>query len=60
MRNPKTLLRQHNLYSYQAQKGAEIMMQAITEDILTILNTTDVRPLHERVAEYLNINPKKK
>ena len=53
MRNPKTLLKQHNLYSYQAQKGAEVMMQAITEDILTILNTTDVRPLHERVAEYL-------
>lgn len=53
MRNPKQLLRQHNLYSYQAQKGAEVMMRAIAEDILAILNTANVRPLHERVAEYI-------
>lgn len=35
-------------------KGAEVMAQAIAEDILHILNTASVRPLHERVAEYLN------
>ena len=55
MRNPRKVCRDHNLYSYQAQKGAEAMAQAIAEDILVILNTTDVRPLHERVAEYLTI-----
>lgn len=53
MRNPKEVCKDHNLNSYQAQKGAELMMRAIVEDITTILNTANVRPLHERVAEYL-------
>lgn len=56
MRNPKTLLKEHNIFTYQAQKGAEIMANAIAEDILHILNTTDVRPIHERVVEYFNLN----
>ena len=55
MRNPKQLLKEHNLFSYQAQKGAEVMAQAIAEDILHILNTTNVKPIHERVAEYINL-----
>lgn len=55
MRNPKTLLKEHNIFTYQAQKGAEIMANAIAEDILHILNTTDVRPIHERLAEYINL-----
>lgn len=54
MRNPKQLLKEHNIFTYQAQKGAEIMANAIAEDILTILNTTNIRPLHERIAEYIN------
>ena len=55
MRNPKQLLKEHNLFSYQAQKGAEAYMQAVAEDITTILATASVRPLHERIAEYINI-----
>ena len=55
MKSPKQVCRDHNLYSYQAQKGAEVMAAHITEEILAILNTASVRPLHERVAEYLNI-----
>lgn len=58
MRNPKTLLKEHSLFSYQAQKGAEVMANAIAEDILHILNTTDIRPVHERLAEYINIKNK--
>lgn len=57
MRNPKTLCRDCGLYSHQAIKGAELMAQAITEDIMAILSTASVRPLHERVAEYLNLKP---
>ena len=55
MRNPKQLLKEHNIFTYQAQKGAEIMANAIAEDILHILNTTDVRPIHERLAEYIDL-----
>lgn len=54
MRNPKQVLRQHNISTYQSIKGAEIMANAIAEDILTILNTASVKPLHERIAEYIN------
>jgi hypothetical protein len=56
MRNPKTVCREHGLYSFQAMRGAEAMMRAISEDVLHILLTTDVRPIHERVAEYFNLN----
>lgn len=55
MRSPKNVCKEHNLYSYQALKGAEVMANAIAEDILHILNTTEVRPVHERLAEYINI-----
>lgn len=55
MKNPKSVCKEHNLYSYQAQKGAEAYMQAVAEDITTILATASVRPLHERIAEYIKI-----
>ena len=59
MRNPKTLCRDHSLYSYQALKGAELMAQAITEDILAILNTASTKPLYERIAEYFTCKQSK-
>lgn len=55
MKNPKTVCMDHNLFSYQAQKGAEVMAKAIADDIWNILNTFDVKPLHERVADYLKM-----
>jgi len=56
MRDPKKLCREHGLRSYQAERAAELMAQAIAEDVLHILNTYDVRPVHERLAEYINPN----
>ena len=56
MRNPKQLCKEHNLYSYQALKGAEVMAQAIAEDIRQIIFTTSTRPVVERINEYLNNN----
>lgn len=55
MRDPKKLCREHGLRSYQAERAAELMAQAIAEDVLHILNTYDVRPVHERLAEYINL-----
>lgn len=53
MRSAKKLCKEHNLSSYQAQKGAELALRVMAEDIWKILNTFSTIPLHERVAEYL-------
>lgn len=53
MRNPKKTCMEHGIYAHIGVKGAEVMAQAIAEDILHILQTTSQRPIHERIAEYL-------
>lgn len=55
MRDPKKICKEHGLRSYQAEKAAALMAQAIAEDVLHILNTYDVRPIHERIYQYLKI-----
>lgn len=59
MKDPKRLCQEHGLRSYQAQKAAAIMAQTIAEDVLHILQTYSVRPLHERIAEYFKPNNNK-
>ena len=54
MKNPKTVCKEHGLHGLQAQRGAELMAQAIAEDVLHILMSYDVRPIHERIAQYFD------
>lgn len=56
MRNPKQLCKEHSLSSYQALKGAEVMAQAIAEDIKQIMLTTSTKPVVERIKDYLDNN----
>lgn len=54
MRNTKILLKKHGLNSHEATRAAEIMADAIADDVLRILNTCDIRPVYERIAEYFH------
>lgn len=58
MRNTKILLKKHGLNSHEATRAAEIMADAIADDVLRILNTCDIRPVHERIAEYFHFQRK--
>lgn len=58
MRNAKQLCKERGLYAHMSVKGAEVMAQAVAEDILHILQTSSVRPIHERIFEYINIQPR--
>lgn len=53
MRNAKQLCMERGIYAHIGIKGAEVMAQAIAEDIWQMLNTASVKPLHERMAEYI-------
>lgn len=55
MKEPKFVCMDRGLYSHQAEKGAEVMRQYITENILAIMQTCDVIPVHVRLAEFLDL-----
>lgn len=55
MRNPRNICKEHNLYSYQAQKGAELMAQCIREDVQRILTTPSDRTIYEQLREYFDL-----
>lgn len=58
MRNTKILLKKHGLNSHEATRAAEIMADAIADDVLKILNTYSREPIHERIAKYFNFQRK--
>ena len=60
MKNAKLLCRKHGLCDYNSVLAAELMADAIAEDVLHILKTYSVRPLHERIAQYFRFQPKQK
>lgn len=59
MKDPKKLCREHNLYSYQAQKGAEIMAEYIKDEVMRIIvapiNSAVYEPLSERIEKFFNL-----
>ena len=55
MKDPKQLCREHNLYSYQAQKGAELMAETIKRDVAVILTTPSDKTIYEQLKEYFDL-----
>lgn len=59
MKDPKQLCREHNLYSYQAQKGAELMAEYIKDEVRRIMttptNSAVYEPLSERIEKFFNM-----
>jgi 16S rRNA C1402 N4-methylase RsmH len=58
MKNVKLLMKKHGLESNEAIRAAEIMADAISDDVLKILNTYSREPIHERIAKYFNFKRK--
>lgn len=58
MKNIRLLMKKHGLESNEAMLAAEIMADAIADDVLHILNTYSVRPIHERIAQYFRFEKK--
>ena len=55
MRDARTLCLEHNIYERKAIQAAELVAQAIADDLQALLIDNNVRPLHERVAEYIKV-----
>jgi len=55
MKDARTICHAHDIYERRAIQAAELMAQAIADDLQALLIDNNVRPLHERVAEYINI-----
>lgn len=53
MRDPRTMCHEHNIYEHRAIEAAELMAQAIIDDLQAMLLHDSVRPLHERLNEYI-------
>lgn len=51
-------MKKHGLESNEAIRAAEIMADAISDDVLKILNTYSREPIHERIAKYFNFQRK--
>ena len=58
MRNPRQVCRDHNLWSYQAQKGAEVMAEYITEEVERIMTTPSNRTVYEQLEEFFGMAKK--
>lgn len=56
MVNAKRLCRNCGLLTPQAQRAAELMRDAITTDVLHILQTTSTRTIYERINDYFTLN----
>ena len=55
MRDARTLCHNNGIYEKKAICAAELMALAIAEDLQSMLLHDTVRPLHERLNEYINI-----
>ena len=53
MRDPRTLCHDNGIYEHRAIHAAELMALAIAEDLQAMLLHDAVRPLHERLNEYI-------
>lgn len=55
MKNPRQICKEHNLFSYQAYKGAELMTEYIKQQLIGIIQTDDTMPLSERIKKFFNL-----
>ena len=55
MKDARTICHAHGIYERRAIQAAELMAQAIADDLQALLIDNNVRPLHERVAEYIKV-----
>ena len=55
MKNPRQICREHNLNSYQAQKGAEVMADHIREEVERIMTTPSDKTVYEQLREYFGM-----
>ena len=55
MKDPKQICREHNLNSYQAQKGAELMARHITEEVWKMMTTPSDKTVYEQLREYFGM-----
>ena len=55
MRDARTICHNNGIYEKKAIYAAELMALAILEDLQAMLLHDTVRPLHERISEYINI-----
>ena len=55
MRDARTVCIEHNIYEHRAIDAAQLMAQVIADDLQAMLLQDHVRPLHERLAEYIDL-----
>lgn len=55
MKDPKQICKERNLYSYQAYKGAEVMAEAIRQDVADILTTPRPQSIYEQLRQYFDL-----
>ena len=55
MKDPKTICKEHNLHSYQAFKGGEVVANAIRQDIEKILETPSPKTIYVQLKEYFEL-----
>lgn len=55
MKNPRQICKEHNLYSYQAFKGAEVMAETIRQDVEAILTTPSQTTIYQQLEQYFNL-----
>jgi len=52
MKDPKTICKEHNLWSYQAHKGAEVMARYIRDEVERIMTTPSNRTVYEQLDDF--------
>jgi len=55
MKDPKLTCKDHNLYSYQAYKGAEVMAETIRQDVADILTTPRQETIYSQLKKYFDL-----
>ena len=55
MKDPKKLCKEHNLYSYQAYKGADVMAEYIKREVERIMTTPSERTVYSQLEEFFGM-----
>lgn len=55
MKEPRLICKEHNLYSYQAQKGAELMAEYIRREVERIMTTPSERTVYSQLEEFFEL-----
>ena len=55
MKSPRQICKEHNLWSYQSYKGAELIAEIIKNDVSAILTTPSDKTIYEQLKEYFGL-----